>query len=252
MEDKSTRTGRIAQALVASLGLHAALIGGAAWLQTKAPVPVGSRPDAVRLRVVDAAPRTGFEARPCASSLSAGKDAVAREAGRRVTWSARPTRPRGAVAGRRVAPGTATPGPEPPSETEVAGGDGPGDSAVGAEVGPDRPEGSGVTGRAGPDNPFGEDPILAKRRAYALAVRRAVEAGRTYPIGARRRAVEGEVVIRVRIGASGQVDDVRVEESSGHPDLDRAALRFARSVARLPPPPGGPMWVRIPVQFSLR
>ncbi len=251
MENKSTRMGRTALALVASVGLHVVLIGGAARLQTEGPVPVGPRADAVRLQVVDAESRPVPAAGPHTGPRPAGDaNTVRNEARDRIERSARPSRSRGAVPGRRVAPGPAIRSPEPTGETQAAGGDEPGGPLAGAEA--NRSGGSEVGGHAGQDDRPDEDPLLARRRAYALAVRRAVEAGRTYPVGARRRAVEGQVVIRVRIGASGQVDDVQVEESSGYPDLDRAAQRFARSVPRLPPPPGGPMWVRIPVQFSLR
>ncbi len=256
MEGKSTRAVRIAVAAVASLVLHAALIGGAARLRPDAGRPGGPRGDAVLLRVVDAAPRAASGMNPLAASKP-NREAVppAGDARRRVARAARPAAPRRTAAGKRVAAAPGTPALEPAGGTAVAGGEPPGATEAGGPAAPGRPEAAvpaaPETGDPGGGSP-GEDAILARRRAYALVVRQAIEAGRTYPVGARRREAEGEVVIRVRIGASGRVDEVRVEASSGHPDLDRAAMRFARSVPRLPPPPGGSMWVRIPIEFSLR
>lgn len=256
MGGKSTGAVRIAVAASASLGLHAVLIGGAARIHPEAGRPGGPRGDAVLLRVVDAAPRAASGMEPHAV-FPPTREAVTKEAagdaGRRVARGARPAGPRRTAVGRRVVAAPGTQSPEPAGGTPVAGRP-PGASEAGGEAASDRSDAATQAAREAPEagGSPGEDPILAKRRAYALVVRQAIEAGRTYPVGARRREAEGEVVIRVHIGASGRVDEVRVEASSGHPDLDRAALRFARSVARLPPPPGGPMWVRIPIEFSLR
>ncbi len=254
MEGKSTRAVHIAAAAVASLLLHAVLIGGAFLVPPRAGAPVGPR-SAVPLRLVDAAPPTASGRDPHAvSQPTRTVVTTAGQAGRRVARGPRPAGPRRTAVGRRVSAAPGTQAVEPAGGTPVAGGEKPGASEAGGKAAPDRSDAADPVARetleAGRSPE--EDPLPAQRRAYALAVRRAIEAGRTYPVGARRRRAEGEVVIRVRIGASGLVDKVRVEESSGHPDLDRAALRFARSVARLPPPPGGPMWVRIPIEFTLR
>lgn len=255
MEGKSTRTPRFAGAAVASLVLHAALFGGAARLRPDARRPGGPRGDAVLLRVVDAVPRAASGMKPLAASRPT-REAVptAGDGRRRVVRAARPAAPRRTAAGGGIAATPRTPALEPAGWTAVAGGEPPGATEAGGPAASGRPEAAvpAAPETGDPGGSPGEDAILARRRAYALVVRQAIEAGRTYPVGARRREAEGEVVIRVHIGASGRVDEVRVEASSGHPDLDRAAMRFARSVPRLPPPPGGSMWVRIPIEFSLR
>ncbi|MDT8334426.1 MAG: energy transducer TonB, partial [Desulfurivibrionaceae bacterium] len=46
-----------------------------------------------------------------------------------------------------------------------------------------------------------------------------------YPSLARRRHLQGTVVLEVSVSAEGAVEELRVEESSGHKVLDRAALR---------------------------
>jgi TonB family protein len=45
-----------------------------------------------------------------------------------------------------------------------------------------------------------------------------------YPILALRHKEQGDVILRVLVAADGEVDDVRVLRSSGHPQLDAAAL----------------------------
>lgn len=57
---------------------------------------------------------------------------------------------------------------------------------------------------------------------------------RAYPDRLRRRGVEGVVELRFFVDARGDVSGVRVERSSGHPDLDRAARRMADRLEFLP------------------
>ncbi|MBE9485828.1 MAG: energy transducer TonB, partial [Chloroflexi bacterium] len=77
----------------------------------------------------------------------------------------------------------------------------------------------------------------------------------TYPRSARRRGWEGEVWLRVRVAESGQVLKVRIERSSGHSILDRAALEAVRHwrfrPGRLGIKPVA-VDVRVPVCFELR
>lgn len=49
-----------------------------------------------------------------------------------------------------------------------------------------------------------------------------------YPAKSRRKLEEGEVRVRVRVLASGTVEDVQVERSSGYPRLDQASVDAAR------------------------
>ena len=50
-----------------------------------------------------------------------------------------------------------------------------------------------------------------------------------YPKGARQRGEQGDVVLEIRVGAEGTVDDVKVAESSGFAELDEAAVRAAKA-----------------------
>ena len=77
----------------------------------------------------------------------------------------------------------------------------------------------------------------------------------SYPATARRLGIEGTSMLRVYVGADGRVTDVQVDQSAGHPDLDRAATEAVRrwrfEPARRGNEPVG-MWVRLPVQFVLK
>jgi protein TonB len=71
-----------------------------------------------------------------------------------------------------------------------------------------------------------------------------------YPRAARLRGAEGTALLRVRIGPDGRVAELDLERSSGHADLDRAALR-AVARWRFEPVGASGTWVRIPVEFRL-
>ena len=76
-----------------------------------------------------------------------------------------------------------------------------------------------------------------------------------YPKGARQRGEQGDVVLEIRVGADGLVDRVAVVGSSGHPELDEAAVRAAKA-ARFSPARAGRESVastaRLTLTFRLR
>jgi protein TonB len=79
---------------------------------------------------------------------------------------------------------------------------------------------------------------------------------RTYPLEARRARIEGVVELRVTLMADGRLVDARVEQSSGHPLLDRAALDL---LARASPLPGefasggtGQVELQLPIVYRMR
>jgi protein TonB len=75
-----------------------------------------------------------------------------------------------------------------------------------------------------------------------------------YPDSARRRGVEGTVIIKAYVTDQGRVAEVQVERSAGHADLDAAAVD-AVGRWRFEPARRGrqaiAMWVSIPVRFVL-
>jgi protein TonB len=75
-----------------------------------------------------------------------------------------------------------------------------------------------------------------------------------YPPDALRRGIEGTVMLLVLVGVDGRVEDVKLEKSSGHASLDRAALQVARKWRFNPAMRDGvPFadWALVPVRFSL-
>ena len=76
-----------------------------------------------------------------------------------------------------------------------------------------------------------------------------------YPKGARQRGEQGDVVLEIRVDASGAVDGVKVVGSSGFAELDDAAVRAAKA-ARFSPARSGrdpvASTARLKLQFKLK
>lgn len=76
-----------------------------------------------------------------------------------------------------------------------------------------------------------------------------------YPLTARRKGLEGEVKISLRIEPGGELTHIRVQQSSGHAVLDEATVTTLNKVGRLPqavPWLGGAYFdMTLPVQYRL-
>jgi protein TonB len=76
-----------------------------------------------------------------------------------------------------------------------------------------------------------------------------------YPIHMWDQNMEGETMLRVRVGDTGGVDSVEVVESSGYPSFDSAAVAGARTLRFEPARQNGKridVWAEVPVHFSKR
>ncbi len=76
-----------------------------------------------------------------------------------------------------------------------------------------------------------------------------------YPLQMWDEDMEGETLLRVRVGDTGGVDSVEVVESSGHLSFDSAAVRGARELRFSPARQDGKrieVWAHVPVRFSKR
>src|SRR6185369_8541669 len=74
-----------------------------------------------------------------------------------------------------------------------------------------------------------------------------------YPRASLELGEEGSVVLQVRVSASGAVDQVSVQTSSGHRRLDEAALKAVKSWKFIPATRGGQAvadTVTFPVNFN--
>jgi protein TonB len=87
------------------------------------------------------------------------------------------------------------------------------------------------------------------REQYAF-IRTQVMARLIYPPLARRQGWTGRVGTEFTIRADGQVEDLRIIDSSGRSLLDRQALRAIQAAAPFPAPPA-PAIISLPVVFAL-
>ncbi len=75
-----------------------------------------------------------------------------------------------------------------------------------------------------------------------------------YPLAARRRGLEGRVVLKVEVLEDGSCGRLSVSRSSGHELLDQAALEAVKQWRFVPAHRGGAAvvaWVEVPIVFRL-
>jgi protein TonB len=76
------------------------------------------------------------------------------------------------------------------------------------------------------------------------------ERGLFYPAEAIVQGLEGEALVLLILNSNGQVSAARIEESSGHRQLDAAALRAVRALHGIPA--DAPRETLLPVRFRLK
>lgn len=119
--------------------------------------------------------------------------------------------------------------------------------------------GTGTRGIVAPaPAPAAPEPRINRRalaRSYVRRVRAQIGSP-AYPRAARRRHLQGTVLVGIRIDRQGNIAGVRVKESSGHSVLDAAALARYQAVDTVIAPPEELAWrtreVTLPVTFALR
>lgn len=93
-------------------------------------------------------------------------------------------------------------------------------------------------------------------QGYLHTVRQLLERQKKYPWMARRRGLQGVVVMRFTIAAGGQILSFRVSRASGHNLLDQAARDTIRRVGKFPPFPTElnrqKLTIEIPLAYRLR
>ena len=97
--------------------------------------------------------------------------------------------------------------------------------------------------------PFTVAPTLRNREDVGRALER------EYPPLLRDAGVGGKVEVWVRISDKGTVENVQVNQSSGHPALDEAALKVGQVMQFSPAMNRDkqvPVWVSIPITFQVR
>ncbi len=77
----------------------------------------------------------------------------------------------------------------------------------------------------------------------------------SYPEEARKKGMEGEVLLRVEVLANGRAGRLELKKSSGHEILDRSALTAVKEWKFTPAKSGNGViscWVNIPIKFRLK
>jgi protein TonB len=155
-----------------------------------------------------------------------------------------------------------TPAPPPaitrakPSDTATAGSQtgAPGATTGSGQGGQGGGRGTGASGGIGPGQGQGSGPGSALQ-GYLREIRRLLEKHKDYPQMARRRNIQGVVVVVFTITPGGQIMAARVSRSSGHDLLDEAAQNTIRRVGRFPPFPAElnrqQLAVEVPLVFRL-
>ena len=93
-------------------------------------------------------------------------------------------------------------------------------------------------------------------RTYLAEIQRAIAGHQRFPEDARRRHATGVATVAFVVQANGQIDQVKIGQSSGDPALDQAAIQTLHRLGRFRPIPssiGRSRWpMRVPVRFNLR
>ena len=148
-------------------------------------------------------------------------------------------RPKDMSKPRRVA--KAVPAPQAPSKASRKGGITANASGSKGQLGGN----GGKEARAA-----GEKLVSNYRGKISTKLRRRL----VYPSSAKRRGLSGTSTVRFVIASNGSANSIKLIRSSGHPQLDEAALSAVRRASPFPPHPGdyrgGPITVTVPLGFG--
>lgn len=151
-------------------------------------------------------------------------------------------------------PDPVTPARPEDAQSEAAVTSSDGEKMAEGPPAPVEASGGGAPAREGGYGAAGGDPRV--EADYAAVLLAWLERHKEYPRPARRRGQEGVVLLYVLIDREGRVLQSRIEESSGYPLLDNAALDMLERAAPVPPLPDDMPQERLelvlPVQFFMR
>ena len=228
-----------AVSLVLHAALAAALLAGALWVAPATPPePAPIRVQLLRLaEPASAAPAVALPAAP-PPVVAVPKPVVAKPK----PVAVRPTRPAPApVAAEPLARSAPV---EPASTVDVAAAaPGAGAAATASPSAAGSPAGF-ASGRAA----IGAGGDLD---AYIAQVRELIRKHKRYPALARRRGIEGRLVLSLAIAADGGVAVTRTSGAASSL-LEEGARAAVAAASPLPPPPAGALRLEVPVRFDLR
>jgi protein TonB len=86
---------------------------------------------------------------------------------------------------------------------------------------------------------------------YRRTIMESLQSARKYPGLARRRGIEGTVIVSFTIAEDGSMLEISIDKSSGHRILDHATLDVLREAFPMPPPPLGEERFRLTFRYAL-
>jgi protein TonB len=103
---------------------------------------------------------------------------------------------------------------------------------------------------AAPAKPVGAGSSSASATTWKSRLAAHLERRKRYPSSARARGEQGTVLVVFRIDDGGRILSTSLARSSGHPDLDTAAVDMVRRASPVPAPPSGVnKTITAPVRF---
>lgn len=219
---------RMGTALLLSLAAHALLLSAGGSKQPARPAPLEAGRLTVSLQHGAAVSRQAPEAQEHDRAVRTAKRSA--PAPRPRAASIEPKVPaqahNAATAVREANSGAATERTPPPERTSAEAGDGTAQPSPGA------------------------------RQAVLARLESELARHFHYPLLARRRGWEGEVVLNLRLDGQGRIDSMEIAKTSGHGILDRAALDAVTKISRIPDAAellgGAGMHLQLPVIYRLR
>ena len=91
----------------------------------------------------------------------------------------------------------------------------------------------------------------AIRESLTVTIHQALGEHFRYPLLARRRGWQGEVVLAFNVESDGRISNAHIAHSSGYGVLDQAALNALGKVGRLSQPPAFGVSLQLPVIYQL-
>ena len=86
---------------------------------------------------------------------------------------------------------------------------------------------------------------------WTSTVTRLIAAQHSYPRSAQIRGDQGTAKVRISVDAGGKITGVELVKPTGAQILDREAVRIPQKIGTVPPPPGGPTQLVIPIAWKL-
>lgn len=132
------------------------------------------------------------------------------------------------------------------------GGSDQGNSIAGRLNGSRSPDGGGHDRESGGS---AKPAHAGSAKKYFGGIRAKIERYKSYPEMARRRGIEGRVVVRFVISRNGKANEIKVLESSSNDSLDQAAIRAVKDASPFGAPPESvaenEVVLKVPIIFTL-